>query len=121
MKDFKTHTINIHLFSSLLVVGLLYLLDAQLAKSLLGASFVFNLYLRSLFFSFDLSKENSKILMGISSGLRAFCTALALAILIINFQLSLTGLALAFVLYKLILITLVIFGNKTNGSTSHRN
>lgn len=121
LKEIAKRTSSLHLLFSLLLVLILCIFDLRFAREFLYLSFVFNLYIRALYFGFDFKGEKSKTLMGIVSALRSFLTALLLSVLYFKFKISLASLALAFVLYKLVLVVPVIWENYKNGNTSFRN
>ena len=104
IKKFKKQIILLHTLVALVSSLLIYLWKPELAKTIFLASLVFNIYLRMLLNGFSLWSQELNPLSILFSSLRVILAGLALGYVLIKFKLSLTGLGIAFLLYKVVLL-----------------
>lgn len=128
IKDFNQSLLTRHRLAVVAIAALIYFFDKDIFKAFLIGSIVFNLYLVMLCFGFaganlitlqahgvntDAPKDNEEgeeikvkpsTGLYIIYGLRIVITATILALLIVKLKLSLIGLAIAFIAYKVVLL-----------------
>jgi hypothetical protein len=96
-----------HTLAVLAFAALLYCWQSGFAKVFFISSLVFNIYLRllSINFTFLLSEQKTNAILVLLSIFRAFLVAMAFAILIIKYHYSVLPMILAFILYKVVLLS----------------
>jgi hypothetical protein len=99
----------IHSFLAIGLALILYCINSKLASDFFLASFIFNIYLRLLKFGFT---QKNSLLTSLVSGLRAALAALALWVSVVKFNLSLTGILIAFLLYIVVLLAFGFHANR---------
>lgn len=111
--DFNKKLVWRHRIAALVIAAVIFMFKKDLAQSFFYTSVVFNLYLVMLVYGFlppNLSLEKGantnplKPLPVIVSGIRAMLIAALLALLFLKLKLSITGIILGFLLYKIVLL-----------------
>lgn len=105
---FKKRVIFKHTLMALGSSMIAYYFNPAMGKAVFFSSLVFHVYLRLLVFTFapltDNEDPRNRSIIAVFSGIRAALAALFLAILILQFHVKLTGIVIAFLVYKVVLL-----------------